>query len=235
MEYSVVRHEPCYFDGLLVHRCILLGQPLQFQFSTLNSCMLLKTKIAVTSVSNLHDARYCAGMGVNWVSFPIVGEQAVSPSDFEEIVGWITGPELLAEVIGNSEADLSSYQFDGLFTDQMALFERFSSDVPCFFQIDIDAKNSDEVEALLAQVHANAKAILLKSEKALADQSADWLSALCQKYSIILSFAFSPEEADKALKLSPLGLGLTGSEEQKVGLNDFEGLADVLEALELED
>ena len=28
VEYSVVRHESFYFDGLVVHRFILLGQPL---------------------------------------------------------------------------------------------------------------------------------------------------------------------------------------------------------------
>ena len=196
--------------------------------------MLLKTKVAVTQVSNLHDARYCAGMGVDWVSFPITGERAVSPQDFEEITGWITGPKLLAEA-DDAEAELAAYQFDGLLTSHVELVQRFTGQVPILFKLNIDEKSPSEIAEALEELNGKAEVIILQSSYPFDEQDQDGLREYCQKYPILLSLPFNPENAEEALKLQPLGLSLKGSQEIKVGFNDFDGLADVIEALEQED
>lgn len=196
--------------------------------------MLLQTKVAVTSVSNLHDARYCAGMGVDWVSFPITGAHKVSPEDFAEIIGWITGPQLLAEV-DDDNADLTAYQFDGLLTNQADLLDRFAGEIPVLFKISIDEQERGAVERALNEASQKADTIILHSAYPLSEQDTDALRSYCANGKVLLSMPFSPETAQQALKLNPLGIGLRGSQEIKVGLNDFDGLADVLEAIEVED
>jgi len=61
--------------------------------------MSLKTKVKISQVTNLSDARYCAGMGVHYLGFNFVAghEFYVQPEHFMEIRSWITGPELVGE------------------------------------------------------------------------------------------------------------------------------------------
>src|SRR5688572_3598128 len=64
--------------------------------------MPLKTLVKVGSITNLSDARYCAGMGVEMLGFATIQGQKnyLSPIKFQEIRGWITGPLIVAEVYG---------------------------------------------------------------------------------------------------------------------------------------
>ena len=64
--------------------------------------MPLKTFVKVGCITNLSDARYCAGMGVDMLGFRAVESQEnyIKPSQFQEIRGWIAGPLVVAEVYG---------------------------------------------------------------------------------------------------------------------------------------
>src|SRR5690349_969235 len=64
--------------------------------------MALKTLVKVGKISNLSDARYCAGMNVDLLGFRVVTGQDhyVSPELFKEIRGWFTGPAIVAEAYG---------------------------------------------------------------------------------------------------------------------------------------
>ena len=57
--------------------------------------MSLKTKVKAGNITNLSDARYCAGMGVDWLSFPA---DVVDPTTYKEITSWVTGPQFVLEV-----------------------------------------------------------------------------------------------------------------------------------------
>lgn len=61
---------------------------------------MLKTKVYIKSVTNLTDARYCAGMGVDYVGFciDITSPNFVSESKFNEIKNWLVGVKLVAEI-----------------------------------------------------------------------------------------------------------------------------------------
>ena len=56
---------------------------------------MLITKVKVGQVTNLSEARYCAGMGVDFLSFPIV---SIDPKTYQEITGWVAGPKFGIEV-----------------------------------------------------------------------------------------------------------------------------------------
>ena len=64
--------------------------------------MALKTLVKIGGITNLSDARYCAGMGVDMLGFHVIQGQPnyISPESFQQIRGWITGPLIVAEIAG---------------------------------------------------------------------------------------------------------------------------------------
>ena len=62
--------------------------------------MPLKTFVKVGSITNLSDARYCAGMMVDMLGFRSVEGQEgyIKPAQFQEIRGWISGPLVISFV-----------------------------------------------------------------------------------------------------------------------------------------
>lgn len=64
--------------------------------------MALRSIVKVSHLSNLSDARYCAGMGVDMLGFDVLPESDsyMPPDIFQEIRGWIAGPRIVAELYG---------------------------------------------------------------------------------------------------------------------------------------
>ena len=72
--------------------------------------MSLVTKVKAANITNLSDARYCAGMGVDWIGFPL---SQVNPTVFSEITGWLSGPQWVVEFQTHFAASLASAQTAG--------------------------------------------------------------------------------------------------------------------------
>jgi phosphoribosylanthranilate isomerase len=68
--------------------------------------MPLKTIVKVSHISNLSDARYCAGMGVDILGFQVIPglDNYIAPEVYQDIRGWISGPRITAELYGLSDA-----------------------------------------------------------------------------------------------------------------------------------
>ena len=56
--------------------------------------------VYVSRITNLSDARYCAGMGVDLLGFVIDPSDPdyVSPETYQQLIGWVAGPERVVEV-----------------------------------------------------------------------------------------------------------------------------------------
>ena len=78
-----------------------LGLPPSFHtFACTNrKAMALKTKVKINRITNLTDARYCSGMYVDILGFCLEkgSPHFVSPTQFQEITGWISGIDYAAE------------------------------------------------------------------------------------------------------------------------------------------
>src|SRR5258708_3649368 len=76
---------------------------------------MLITKVKVGKVTNLSEARYCAGMGVDFLSFPA---SSVDPKTFQEITGWVAGPKFGVEIDSSTveeyKADFVEVPFDSI-------------------------------------------------------------------------------------------------------------------------
>ncbi len=183
--------------------------------------MPLKTFVKVGSITNLSDARYCAGMGVDMLGFRTIAgqENYIAPASFQEIRGWITGPLMVAEVYGirtqgELEAILDNYKPDYLemSLEELSLF----SSLPLPFLLYIeegDAIHNFAVEPeFLVSRHILSSDYRLLIEIQLKSEVQTWLGH---------------EQVS--------GFVLHGTVELKPGLKDFEMMNDVLELLEVED
>src|SRR5690606_32493096 len=62
--------------------------------------MMLKTRVKVGNISNLSDARYCAGMGVDMHGCAVIpGQEGYVPEAlYQDMRGWFSGPATAAEL-----------------------------------------------------------------------------------------------------------------------------------------
>lgn len=69
--------------------------------------MLHKPLVYVSRITNLSDARYCAGMGVDLLGYVVdpTDPDYVSPEAYQQLLGWISGPARVIET-GSSLPDL---------------------------------------------------------------------------------------------------------------------------------
>ncbi|NJM26270.1 MAG: N-(5'-phosphoribosyl)anthranilate isomerase, partial [Bacteroidia bacterium] len=68
--------------------------------------MALKVKVKVGNITNLSDARYCAGMGVDMLGFATIKGAAfhITADLYQQLRGWISGPSYVAQVAGLQNA-----------------------------------------------------------------------------------------------------------------------------------
>jgi len=183
--------------------------------------MPLKTFVKVGSITNLSDARYCAGMGADMLGFNTIEgkDHYLSPKQFQEIRGWVTGPKVVAEVSGvQSAAQLAS------------IIENYQPD---FLELGL---------AELPFLSGNIIPFILRTDGKLPEDN------LTQQPDFVLAPSFQEEinypllievtslaEAEQALKHSTIkGIALRGSAEISPGLKNYDELAEVLEFLDLD-
>jgi phosphoribosylanthranilate isomerase len=197
--------------------------------------MALKTLVKVGRISNLSDARYCAGMSVDMLGFSVISgrDNYVSPELFKEMRGWFTGPTIVAEVYGIEKHEdlpgiIQSYLPDfleGSLTDILKLHSAFAAYIVSTTYEEIKARE-EELGIYRAQI-----AYLIIPEST----SLENIHALSKEYKLLLRIdSLSPDDA-KLHNTHTKGIALQGSAEDKPGLKNYDALASVLEKLEAQD
>ncbi len=207
---------------------------------------MLSTFVKISNVTNLSDARYCAGMGVDMLGFSIDENSShhVAPKKYAEIRAWVAGVRLVAE---SSETDpkkllalLTEYEFDALQVEDPDLLVYLKSelDKPLLLRVDVDHYEADELDALMGRYVAEVAYFLLESahEAELTDEWKAYLVTLGREYPILLGFGLDQEmpTPEFVANLGIAGIALRGSAELRPGYKDFGALMDILEALEVE-
>lgn len=197
--------------------------------------MALKCTVKVGSISNLSDARYAAGMGVDMLGFCFnpASPDYISIEKFKEIIGWVSVPTVVAEMSGLSYDEILK-----LATEER--FELIETDIettkrlPEQIDFKIVLKLEDTFDSSGVQIiseHSSKLAYISISESLL-----NRLSELPAQIPILLCSNVGARQLQTLLDMYPIqGLALKGGQESKVGFKDYEELADVLEMLQLED
>ncbi len=200
---------------------------------------MLRTTVLVRRVTNLSDARYCAGMGVEMLAFPLTGPEALSPETVRELSGWVSGIQLVGEIDAethtseeiNALADACALDYI-LLTGHPTELQSAELNRPIIREVTLENLESlpmfGEVtyailtgltEAALQDTHLATRLIeapvpvLLKVPNPTANSvraALEWLPTLA-------------------------GLALEGGHETRPGVRDFGTLGEALEALEIED
>lgn len=188
--------------------------------------MPLKTSVKVGNISNLSDARYCSGMGVDLLGFTVIEghEHYISSDLFREIRGWISGPKIIAEIYGvrsfsEIEAVIENYTPDYLEMNdsEYGIFGP-AINLPCII--------STEPQHL-SGIRLNGKnGYFLLTEAALPAIKSAFLQSALVKINSPLNLL------EMLQKYRIAGIAISGSPEIRPGYKDYNALADILELLE---
>jgi len=196
--------------------------------------MGLKLSVKIGDVTNLSDARYAAGMGVDYIGFNIdpSSENFVTAKTFEEITKWISGVGIIGE-IGNSlkfsKDDYPSFLFESSNPGNLKIENEFV--------YRIDAKNIafDMLEKSL-KTEKNALFYVLEVTNKQLEENVAGFTNLCNSFPIYVSTDFNEPLLEKVVNtIKPTGIEIKGGLEAQPGFKDYDGIADVLEWLEEDD
>jgi phosphoribosylanthranilate isomerase len=199
--------------------------------------MALAIPVKLSRVTNLSDARYGAGMGVQLMGFCMspTNPHRISPEEFSAITGWLSGPEFVGEfdpetplsIITETAREQDVHWVEIHDTNLVAPLKEQGFHVilvaewnaialpdtsPDYLLIYSDAEEFTVGEKLGQLKEINREVPLLLGSGLVADQIRDW---------------------QKASALT--GVAVAGGDEIRPGYKDFDEIADILEALEVDD
>jgi phosphoribosylanthranilate isomerase len=189
--------------------------------------MPLKTLVKVGSISNLSDARYSAGMGVDFLGFRVIAgvANAIAATSFQEIRGWVTGPQIVAEIYGITDVSqlpeiVEQFRPDFL---ELGLAEfqlvGHALTLPYFLKIE-DGQDLPPMASSPAYI--------------ILDAASSALTKFIPSHDVLLTVN-NTAELDTAIAHTGIsGVCLVGGVELRPGLKTYDEIADILEALEAE-
>ncbi len=202
--------------------------------------------IKLSSITNLHDARFGAGMGTvldMMIGFSLnpTSKNYVSEQDFAQISGWITGCKIVAELEGNTISEEahkilsnSDYMIDFVQISQTALFSELKSkgyNFPVIYATSLEeienvAKENSEIDYFLID----------SNQENLSDKEIQLLAKLSKEFPIILCFGITNKNVIDLLSQTKIkGIAFKGQTETEVGMGgytDFDEISDILEKVE---
>ncbi len=206
--------------------------------------MALKTLVKISNVTNLSDARYCAGMGVDMLGFSMDADAPdyVDPQKFAGIRSWVAGVQIVGETRSTDpdqiEQLLETYQPDALQVDEAALLPYLHTfGKPLLLRIDLAQVTLNQLETLIQISAAGADYLLLETDAPVhldADLKAT-LSRVAARFPVLLGSGITTDTIHELLAELPLhGVALRGGNEERPGNKEFGELMDILETLEVE-
>ncbi len=200
--------------------------------------MTLKTMVKVGEITNLSNARYCAGMGVNMLGFVVDdgSEFFISPEQFREISGWVAGVEFVGEISGSQIPELTGYSFSYLQVSDRALPEIVhASGYACIFYINTANYVPEHIALMMEEQQKYVSYFLLEglNPDILDDAELERITTWAASYPVWLGSGITPHNLEKLLASGIKGIALYGGTESKPGFKDYDELADILEALDI--
>jgi phosphoribosylanthranilate isomerase len=206
--------------------------------------MALKTFVKINRVTNLTDARYCAGMHVNVMGFCLESDSAhfLSPIQFAEITGWISGIDFAAEFKNSSAAEVKEIlgHYPGiswLESESLStIFDLQETGMKLLYRVSIEEARIWQEETMKNLRSADISVHLTTQSEKLSAENLEFIRSLSKYCQVILGFGVDPETVNSLLSIESIsGFALDSGDEIKPGLRDFDQLADILECLETED
>ncbi|MEZ4933550.1 MAG: hypothetical protein R2788_15690 [Saprospiraceae bacterium] len=213
---------------------------------------MLKIKVKAGSITNLTDARYFAAREVEWLGFPIgVGDGLIEPVKVKAIAEWVDGVKIVGEFgFATPEEIRDLSQQIGLDAVQVGMFIS-QNEIKELKGLTVikEVVASVELSEIELEDHLDAYAdycdfFLLNFSAAghnWNDVEAghpftiDFIKDLCERHRIILNLDCQNNEVARMIsEINPFAIGISGGEEEQVGVKSFDDLDEILDVLEMD-
>lgn len=182
--------------------------------------MALKMKVLVTRITNLTDARYCAGMEVDFLGFPATLEPAL----LRDIRAWVVGPSFWVEAATTAELAMHPHEEGYIIPYALAMELSGNATLPSRWMVRLTAA---DVAGLLARPWQPDYVLLDESVAAEGEVSQE----LCKRHAVLI-FGRDERAVARATAGGAQGVYLLGDHEERPGLRDFDFLSGMFEVLE---
>ena len=192
--------------------------------------------LLIRGINNLSDARYCAGMGADKLTFILDPALPgyLDTKTVKELAGWIAGVELIGEFDKLSTQDINAIAAECALDAVLLCSPRTADELaeiapPVYMELAAD-------NAALAQPLSNSLlGVLVELPEILETGIMAALHATASRQHLWLGPGLQPERARELVSQLPLaGLSFPSGNEVKPGLRDFDQLEAVFEALEID-
>ncbi len=197
--------------------------------------MPLKTLVKVGAITNLSEARYCAGMGVDMLGFNVVEDtdNFISAKNYQDIRGWLSGPKFVTEIYkfkhNTPGSVIENYAPDFLELDLEDL-TRLPNNIVTPLILSIDEVTFEKYQEHIDQWKQQIAFVILQQSK----NNTTFNSQITKQFPVLISPSANKDIQQMVDSLNAKGIVLNGSSEIKPGLKNYDHLADVLEQLEVE-
>jgi phosphoribosylanthranilate isomerase len=208
--------------------------------------MALKKFVKVSNVNNLSDARYCAGMYVHLMGFNLEEHDRnyISPEKFREITEWLSGLEYVGEFENSHPDNILETVKDYEEMDYIQIREEAHLQMLVNTRYNLilkqhirDEQDIQHLIAIAPSLKENNVVLLLESDnRYLPTEFIQPIRVLAEQTPVLLGFGIHADTVQEVLQQTKAkGVALMGGNEIKPGVTDFEGLADILEELEIKE
>jgi|GEM_PF-2473462 phosphoribosylanthranilate isomerase len=189
--------------------------------------MGLKFTVKVSHLSNLSDARFCSGMGVDLLGFGAIpgAEHYMPDAVFQEIRGWLAGPRIVTELYG--------------IESPTAIEQVMSTYAPDFVELSIEAymemRDALPVQAIVAVSADSIRILPDRDEKiayVIADESMQCKDITNVNYPVLIRVT-SPDQLHSKIESGCFhGYVVDAPKQTKAGITSYDELGIILETLE---
>jgi len=201
--------------------------------------MPLKTKVLISSVTNLSDARYATGMGADFIGFSMNDGDSdfIGYTNYTAITTWLLDMTFAGEFNNKATATM---------IDERAIEFGFKTIIVTENSIVDDLKGKGYAIILKQYIENNEDILALSKLKTAADYvvieskdnfqpTIDNISLLSSHIPLLIGTALSPDTINELIENTDMeGIALKGSEEIRTGFVDLDAMADLLEAIEID-
>ncbi len=204
------------------------------------------TNVKICGITNLADARFCAGAGAHYLGFIQYegSPRYVEPKLAKGIIEWVYGAQSVG-VFVNEDADFVNHRADEVGFAWVQLhgdeppYVCEGIDPPVIKAIRVEAgQTADELRDLMSTYAPYVEAFLLDTHKAGlyggTGERFDWRIAadLAQDHKLFLAGGIGPDNVVEAIEtVRPFAVDLSSSLEERPGVKDFDKVAAFFEAL----
>ncbi len=185
--------------------------------------MSLRTFVKINGVNNLSDARYCAGMSVDLIGFDI---NEVTPEVFQEITSWVSGVDFVIET--DKLDGITSYKVNNVESSDTKVLTAQDDSIKTIFNTSIETITDEDLKSM--------DYVLVNGPENLNSSQLSAIKALSKQNKVLLGCGFNADNVNDIIDETGVhGIAISAGDEIRPGFKDYDELADILEALEVDE